>query len=1029
MIGLFARHPVAPNLLMALMFLAGAVALGELNRQFFPDVDRARIQVSVRWSGVGAEDVASLITIPFHGEMRTLDGLDDITSTTRDGWAGITLAFREGTDMDEAVDEVKDRFDSMRGFPASADEPVIARSRSYESIATVILTGPEHRDELRRLARIVERSLLASGIDRVEVTGNPKEEVAIQVASLTLRELGLTLDAIAKRVARHSRDMPAGTVGRGDFATQLRALEQRRREIDFEQIPILSDERGRRLELGDIATVARRSRPDQVEVLHTGRPAIVFELKRSTTGDTLEAGQALKDWLAETRATLPPGVELHVFDEQWSLVRDRISLLVKNGVGGLALVLTILFLLLDARVAFWVALGIPISFMAALGALHAMGGSINMVSLFALIMTVGIIVDDAIVVGEDALTHYERGASPVEAAERGARRMLVPVLCSSLTTIAAFVPLLLVGGFIGHLMFQIPLVVICVLVASIIECFLILPGHLRAHFPPRDRPRRARPAVARAGAYLRERAFRPLVRGAVAAPAVVVALGLAMLILAAGLVQGGHLRFHFFPSPEVSYVFARVQFVAGTPRDRMRSQVLRIEQALSEAQREVGEDFVELSYVKVGTNAVVAAKLVESDRRRTRNAQVIQAWERHVRAEPGVESLVISEANVGPPGADSDTKLIGPDAATLKAAAAEIRASLTALPGTRSVTDNMPYGQRQLIFSLTPQGEALGLTVEEVGSQLRTAYDGSLAQIFQDGDGEVEVRVMLPDSERDHLGRLGSFGIVIPSGETVALDSVVDLRIRRGFDVLRHANGRLAINVTANIDPSTTSAREVNEVLHGRILPDVGRRHEVEYSLEGRSRSESRTLGELQLGLVAALLLIFLVLAWVFRSYGLPLVVMAAIPFGLIGVLAGHFAMGIDASVVSILGFFALTGIVVNNSIILVTFYLDLRESMPGRHAIEEAACRRVRAVLLTTVTTIAGLMPLMFETSLQAQFLVPIAVSITFGLASATFIVLFLVPALLAYHARIAARRTAPRAREEPHPLSGPGSSAGRGS
>ena len=1018
MIGLFVRHPVAPNLLMVLMILAGIVALGGLNRQFFPDVDRALVSIRVDWSGVGAEDVASRITLPIHEELRTLDGLERITSTTSDGRAALRLQFLEGTDMDEAVDETKDRLDAMRSLPESADEPVITKRRVYESVARLLLTGPEDRQELRRLAREIERSLLEAGIDRVEVQGDRNEEIAIQVAGATLRELGLSLDEIAARVGRHSRDMPAGTVGRDDFATRLRALGQRRREVGFEQIPVFSDERGRRLELGDIAVIERRPRPDQTEVLYQGRPALVFDLKRSTTGDMLEAGAVLNRWLE--RVALPPGVELHVFNEGWSIVWARILLLVKNGGGGLALVLVILFVFLNVRVAFWVAVGIPVSFMAALGALWVTGGSINMISLFAFIMTVGIIVDDAIVVGEDGLAHHEAGAGPADAAERGARRMFTPVMSSSMTTIAAFVPLMVVTGFVGQLMFQIPLVVICVIAASLVESFLILPGHLRGCFTAHRRPGRVRRRIEAGFGQFRERVFRPAVRGAVAAPAVVLALGLALLAVAAGLVRGGHLEFDFFPTPEVNFIYADVRFVAGTPRQRVREFALGVERALREAEEVLGEDFVKLAYVQVGGSvtgadsdsaASVAVELVDSDRRWNRNARIMQTWESRVDDAPGLEALVIAEGAIGPPGSDSDARLTGTDSAVLKAAAAEVAASLAALPGTLSVTDNMPYGQRQLIFELTAEGEALGLTVAEVGRQLRTAYDGSLAQIFQDGDDEIEVRAMLPDDERNSLASLGSLGIVTPSGETVPLDTVVDLRTRRGFDVLRHADGRLAVNVSASIDPRTTSNGEVNGILFGEILPEAARRHGVGYSMEGRSRTQRQTLAELRSGLAVALLLIYLVLAWVFGSYLLPLTVMSAIPFGLVGVLAGHWLMGVDASVFSIFGFFALSGIVVNDSIILVTFYRELRGRMRdghGREAIVEAACQRLRAVLLTSLTTIAGLTPLMFETSLQAQFLIPMAITIAFGLAFGTFIVLFFVPALLVYHERIEARRGA---------------------
>ena len=1013
MIGLFVRHPVAPNLLMVLMILAGVLALGELNRQFFPDVDSNAVTVNVTWTGAGAEDVANRITLPVHEELRTLDGLDEITSTTRDGSSSIRLKFHEEVDIDESVDEIKDRLDAMRSLPESADDPSIVERRAYETIATLLLSGPDSREDLRLLARDLERSLLDAGIERVEVTGDQTEEIAIQVESSTLRELGISLDAIAERVDQHSRDMPAGTVGRDDFAVRLRTLEQRRREADFEKIPVFADERGRRIELGDIATIERRPRPNQTEVLYGGRPALVFELERSSTGDTLELGEILHEWLEETRAALPPNVKIHLFNEPWSFVWDRIMLLVKNGGSGLALVLITLFLLLNGRVAFWVAMGIPISFMAALAALYLAGGSINMISLLAFIMTVGIIVDDAIVVGEDGMVHYQRGAAPAEAAERGARRMFIPVLSSALTTIAAFVPLLMVGGFVGHLLFQIPLVVICVLVASVVECFLILPGHLRAHFPPRGRAGRVRTAIDAGIERFRERIFRPMVRAAVAAPASVVALGVATLIGTAGLVVGGHLKFHFFPTPETSFVYAEIRFATGTPRERVRDYALEVEGALYEAEAEVGEDFVEHAYVHFDdSEAQVFAQLVDSDRRRTRNAQVHETWERLVPDRPGVESVVFLEAVVGPPGADSDTKLTGRNTATLKAAAAEVVSSLAKVPGTLSVTDNMPYGQRQLIFTLTPEGEALGFTVAEVGRQLSAAYDGRIAQIFQDGADEIEVRIMLSDAERNRLASLGAIGVVAPTGETVPLDVVIDLETRQGFDLLRHTDGRLAVNVTANIDPHATSSREVNRVLFGQILPEIGHRYDVEYSLQGRSRTEQRTLDGMRTGLGIALALIFLVLAWVFGSYGLPLIVMTAIPFGLVGVLVGHYVMGIAASVLTIFGFFALSGIVVNNSIVLVTFYRELRERLPGPAAIEEAACQRLRAVLLTSFTTIAGLTPLMFETSLQAQFLVPIAVTIAFGLAFSTLIVLFFVPALLAWRERFATWRARRRRR-----------------
>ena len=1007
MIGHFIRHPVAPNLLMVLMVLAGVIALSGLNRQLLPRVELPQVRVSVGWSSAGAEDVANRITLPVHEELKSLDGIDEITSTTRDGESSIKLKFREGTDLDGAVDVIKNRLDAMRILPASADKPVIAKSVSNEKIASLLLVGPEDRADLRPLGRMIERRLVESGFDRVEVLGNLDEEMAVQVAGGTMRSLGLSLDALVDRIGRYSVDVPAGTVGRAEFATRLRALEQRRREVEFERMPVFSDEQGRRLELGDIADVKRRPRPDQIEVFFNGRPAVLYRVEGLLGSDALAAGERLHEWLEEVRPTLPAGAELHIFDEFWLHISDRLALLIKNGAGGFILVLAVLFLFLHPRIAFWVAIGIPVSFLAALTALYAVGGSINMISLFAFIMTMGIVVDDAIVVAEHGFSRYQQGAGRLEAAEGGARRMFAPVVSSSLTTIAAFIPLLLVGGFIGHLMLQIPIVVICVIAASLIECFLILPRHLRTHFPPRDVAVRSPSVIERGGARLRDAVIRPVLRGAVAAPTTAVSIGVALLIVASGLIAGGHLKFHLLPKIETNAISATTRFAAGTPREQMVAYALDMEQALLEAERELGENLVRLSFVKVGEDATVHAELLDSDERRIRNAQIIEAWKSRLPGEPGIESLVISEVGGASTGADVNTKIMGRDTTTLKAAAVEVKEGLATLPGTISIDDNMPYGHRQLIFALTPEGHSLGFTTAEVGKQLRAAYDGRVAQMFQDGQDEVEVRVMLTDNERDRLASLRALGLVAPSGQIVPLDSVVKLESRRGFDVLRHSNGRLAINITANIDSHVTTARDVSGALRREILPEVGRHHDIEYAFQGRERSEHRTLVQLQVGFAGAIGLMFIVLAWVFRSYTLPIVVLTAIPFACVGVLVGHFAMDVHASLVSALGFFALSGIVVNTSIILTLSYQELRETgMPGGKAIEEAVIGRLRPVVLTTATTIGGLAPLMFERSVQAQLVTPIAVSITFGLAFATLIVVFLVPALLSYHDRFATWR-----------------------
>lgn len=1016
LVGIFTRHPVAANLLMVMMLLAGVLGLQKLNTQFFPTFALDFVTVGVTWTGATAEDVESAIVTPLEQSLRTLDGVKKMTSTSGEGRGAITLEYIEGTDMGTATDQVKERVALVRNLPASSEDPEVRRITRYEPVARLIVSGPENLDELRPLVKTMERELLDRGIANITINGLPDEEIAIQVPSVKLRELELTLEDIARRIEGGSRDLPAGTIGRNESSRQLRALEQRRDEAGFATLPIVSDQSGRFLTLGEFTTIERRPRAGQLQVQHRGKPAVELLLQRADSSDSLESAQVLDDWLEERLPELPAGIEVEVFDEAWRLIKDRIMLLVTNGGGGLVLVVLILYAFMNGRVAFWVAVGIPVSFSMTLGILWLVGGSINMISLFGLIMALGIIVDDAIVVGEDALTHFQRGESGEAAAEGGARRMLAPVLSSSLTTVAAFLPLMLVGGIIGKILFAIPLVVVCVIFASLIESFFVLPGHLRQAMSKigNKPPGRVRQALDNGFNYLRDQLFRPLVTASVNRPMITITAALTALILSISLLASGRLAFNFFPSAEASIVYANVAFVAGTSPQETREYTNQVVNALNATEDELGGSLVVASVVHLGQlfandtrsrprgdqYANIMVELIAPDSRDVRNRTIIETWQKNIPARPGVESLSIFERRGGPPGRDVDISLQSDDPARLKAAALQLAEALKAVSGVSGIEDDLPYGSQQIIFSLTPQGRALGLTVADVGRQLRAAYDGYLAQIFQDDGDEIEVRVMLPDDERYQLGSLESLGIRLANGEAIPLQSAVDISYRRGFETLRHLDGKLSVRVSGDIDPAVNNNDVVNDALEADVLPKLVRDYEISYRFEGRAADQAETLGDMRLGLVFGLAMIYLVLAWVFESYGRPLVVMAAIPFGLVGAISGHFLMGIDLTILSLFGFFGLSGIVVNDSIILVTFFKQLREAgMPYREAIIEASCQRLRAVLLTSLTTIGGLLPLLFETSLQAQFLIPMAVSISFGLALATVLVLLVIPAMLLLH------------------------------
>jgi multidrug efflux pump subunit AcrB len=1015
LVGIFAQHKVAANLLMFMMIMAGIWGLSKLNTQFLPNFALDFITVMVVWTGATAEDVETSVTIPIEQELRTLDGVHKMDSTSTNGFSTIVLEYEEGTDMGWALDQVKEKVALLRNLPSNAEKPEISRVIRYEQIARLLITGPSDAKELRHLARRLERELLARGISQINIDGLPDEEIAIQISTRQLEELGLTLPQIANKITSFSRDIPAGSIGRDNVARQLRSLEQRRDELAFAQLPLIVEQSGRYIKLEDVATITRRPLNNEVRITYQGKPAVELTLNRTEQHDSLKSAKILQTWLEETRPKLPPGVELHVYNQAWELIDQRISLLLKNGLGGLVLVIAILLLFLNGRIAFWVAVGIPISLMGMLAVLYIAGGSINMVSLFAMIMALGVVVDDAIIVGEDGFAHFQIGEQPLLAAEGGAQRMLAPVTAASLTTISAFLPLMLIGGIMGNILFAIPMVMVCVLIASLIECFFVLPGHLRHSFHNihHAKPNRFRTKLENGFNHIRDFYFRPFVTVIITFRWSVLAMMLAAMMLAIGLLAGGRMNFTFFPSPEGIIIIGNANFVAGTSPERVDVFLEHLEKTLYATDKELGGNIVKVAVLRHGTAVSgegtsrigdqfgsLMVELTSPDSRTVRNKQFLKAWQEQIHKPAGLESLILMEPKAGPPGRDIDIRLNGNDADNVKAAALELKNVIKTFPGVSGIEDDMPYGREQWIYSLTPQGMAFGLTVESVGQQLRAAFDGHLTQIFQVGDDEVEVRVMLPDNERYSLASLENFMLQLPNGARVPFSTAVQVTTQRGFEAIRHAEGLLATQVSADVDKAVNNSNKILANLTENFLPDLSARHGVEYTFEGRAADQAETLGDMVRGLVFAIALMYMILAWQFASYGWPLIVMSVIPFGLVGAIFGHWVMGFDLTILSLFGFFGLSGIVVNDSIVLVTFYRHLREDgVPVHEALVEAACQRLRAVLLTSLTTIFGLMPLLFETSLQAQFLIPMATSIAFGLMFSTVLVLLAVPALLSIY------------------------------
>ncbi|MBI09003.1 MAG: multidrug transporter [Rhodospirillaceae bacterium] len=1013
LIRLFASHRTAANLMMVLMILVGIFALREINTQFFPNFGLDMVSISVEWRGASAEDIDSNIIQALDPEVRFLDGVRRVQSSSVEGNGQIVIEFNPGTDMQSALSNVETAVGQVTTLPEDSKTPEIRRLVRYDTISRIVISGPFPEASLKEIAKRLRDDLLNSGSDKVELFGARDEEIWVEVAPQRLREFDLTLGDIAARIGETSQDLPSGDTT-GAAQRQIRSLGLRKDAQSLSRIEVRALENGEKVRLHDIAKVSERFEEGGKTARRLGYTAIELHVRRASNADALEVAKQVDAYLNLIRPQLPPNLRLEQYDVQSDLIRGRIKLLLVNGGGGLILVLLILFIFLNTPTAFWVAMGIPTSLFATVLVMELSGQSINMVSLFGLIMALGIIVDDAIVVGEHAAFRARNGERPLDAAVNGAKRMAVPVFSSSLTTIAAFIPLLVISDIIGQIIRAIPLVVIAVIIASLVECFFVLPGHMRGALSL-NAGRRSRPRVwfnAKFDAF-RDGPFLRLVNLALRWRYATLAIAAGAFILSIGLIQGGRVGFVFFPSPEADRVYANVQFTAGSPRERTLAMLEELERGLAEAERELtgGQGgLVRMVLVKVG--AVVGAQqplpgsgdhlggivleLAPSDERDIRTDTLVENWRKNVRPHAGMEFLTIRQARGGPPGREVDIRLRGADLASLKAGAAEIRALLAEYSGVTDVEDNLLYGKRETILEVTPTGRALGFTTESVGKQVRHAFDGAVAMRFARDEEEVTVRIRFPHASADTASLQGLY-LRGPGGAEVLLDEIVTATDKSGFSRIRREDGVRQVAITADTDTALTTTDKVIEALHRDGINDIVRKRGLSLNFAGKAEEQARTIADMRAGAMLGLACIYIILAWGFSSYLRPLAVLAIIPLGFVGATWGHWLMGYDLTILSMMAMVGLSGIVINDSIILVSTIderIDRGETL--EKAIVDGTRDRLRAVILTSATTMGGLTPLMFERSLQAQFLIPMAITLVFGLMFTTFLVLLVVPALI---------------------------------
>ncbi|RVV98357.1 efflux RND transporter permease subunit [Mesobaculum littorinae] len=1014
----FARHRTAANLLLVVLIALGIAAMPRLRAQFFPDIVTDEVDISVTWEGAGAEDVDRAIVDLLEPTLLAVDGVEASEARSSEGRARIELEFEPGWDMSRATEDVQTAVDSVSNLPESAEDPEIRRGGWYDRVTDVVITGPVGVDQLARFGDEFVARLFQAGVTRTTIRGVSAPETVVEVPSINLIRYDVTLSDIAQAIGAEADANPAGEVGGG---ARVRTGSARRSAEEIAAIVLRSDPTGANLTVGDVADI-RVEGVDRDQAYYVGGdPAISIRVDRTEQGDAIKIQRQVEEIAAEVERGLPSGVRIDLIRTRAEEITGRLNILLDNGLTGLGLVVVLLFLFLNARTAIWVTAGIPVSMLTAVALMYAFGLTLNMISLFALIITLGIVVDDAIVVGEhaDFRARRLREAGP-DAAETAARRMFAPVFSSTVTTVIAFFGLTAIGGYFGAMIADIPFTVIAVLTASFAECFLILPNHMAHALAHVDRdhwydwPSRQ---VNRGFDWVSRRLFRPLMAGVIWARYPVLAGVIVIFASQVAIFVRGDLQWRFFASPEQGSISANFAMTPGATRedtyDFMRDLQRGVEDLGEEYAAEYGRNPVAYAIAQIGGNTgrglagsdsketyqlgSIAIELIEPDLRPYSSNAFVSELQESVPGHPMLETLSFRSWGAGPGGDSLDVQLSGAETGVLKQAAEELKTRMAAYPEVSALEDSLAYDKDELILNLTPQGQALGVSIDALGQTLRQRLNGIEAASYPDGTRSATIRVELPEDEltADFLDRMQ---IRTESGAYVNLADIVTVERRSGFSTIRRENGIRLVSVTGEIsEDDPARAQEISDELRDVILPGLEAEFGVQTLMSGLAEQENEFLTDAGVGFSFCMLGIYLTLAWIFASWTRPLVVMAIIPFGLIGTIYGHHLWEVPLSMFTVVGLIGMTGIIINDSIVLVTTIDEYAQTRGLVPAIIDATADRLRPVLLTTLTTVLGLAPLLYEGSSQAQFLKPTVITLVYGLGFGMVLVLLVVPALCA--------------------------------
>ncbi len=1024
-IQLMARNNIFANLLMAIILVSGLYGASTMNREFFPNFSVDFVEINMIYPGATPAEIEEGICQRFEEAVEGVEGVKKFHATAMEGVGFGFVEVKDGADEQKVMDDVRAQINAVPTFPTDAEKPVVSLMTYRMPVCRICLSGEIPEKQLKEKAEEVKDDLLRiPTISQVSISGIPDYEISIEVSEERLREYGLTFAQVADKVRRECLNLPGGFVRTQGEEFKIRAMGRRYTGGEFADLVVLTRPDGTVINLDRVAEIRDGFEEEPVSGFLNGDRAVLITVFKTPEEDAITISKNVNGYMEKKNATLPPGVSLTKWGDTSLWIQDRIDLLLRNGRLGLLLVFGFLWLFLGLRLGFWVAVGIPVSLFGALAIMAAHDKTINMINLFGLIMVLGIVVDDAIVVGESISLHRRKGKSPFKAAVDGTLEVLWPVTAAVTTSIAAFLPLFWISGVMGKFIAILPMAVVAALAVSLIECFLLLPAHLN-HLPEPGLPKKKISAIRRWLIQFREgmenleerfveRIYAPAARFVIQWRYPALASSIAVLMIVSGLWSGGFIKYEMFPDADNDMLIVTLEFPDGTPAYVTAAAVKRIEHGLDQVAATMetvsGKPLVQNIYTVVGSQsgyvpvkgshkAEISVELLPSQERGIYFKKINEAWERAVGPIEGTLSLNYGTVEHGPPGKSIEVWLLGDRYETILPAAEELKERLASFKGVHEIEDSYRPGKTELRIRLKPLAYTLDLTLDEVGRQLRQGYYGAEPVRIQRGRDDIRIKVRYPLAERQSIADLEAVRIRTPAGGEVPFISVAEMELTKGLAHISRKDGKRGVAVTAEVRSEEANAKEILEELEESFLADLEQSHPgVVYSIEGEQQDSRESIESLMYGFLMAILLIYLILSTIFRSYIQPLIILFTIPFGLVGALMGHMIEGINVTMMSLFGMVALTGIVVNDAIVMIECVNNkIATGTPFFRALVEAGCRRFRAIMLTSLTTCAGLFPIIMEKSVQAQYLIPMALAIASGVVAATMLTLFLVPCLLA--------------------------------